>query len=366
MPLQNTASRILALALTDSLPGGEIRAVGTSHGGCYCDYFFEDSFSSDLLILLDERIRQIVREKREIQLREMVPFSASELLKKRGQEARAEEVLEQEGLVQILQIDQFADFFPLGKSLSHTGEVPFFKCLRKENLGRGLLRVFGVGAPSKPALKEYLQAWESFSDLDHERAGGSQGLWVVQEEERVWLSRGLDAKRRMMDFWREMLTPFALEIEGRKELYWSVDPNRSIMEFTTLEEEGIGTRGLLDKRDSFVLQVNSFTGDGSSFLQTIHKSLTILGFTYSVHHLGRKKKEGKGGILQETKFCVKDALGCEWPVAHLFPSRDGSLSGSLSMTVWIERNLALLIEKSDGLLPFWIALEQLQTAGQVD
>ena len=70
-------------------------------GGFYCDFFFSQPFSSEILIQLEERIRQIVREKREIRKMEMVPYSASEWLKKSGQKERAAQVLAQEGYVRI-------------------------------------------------------------------------------------------------------------------------------------------------------------------------------------------------------------------------------------------------------------------------
>ena len=93
----------------------------------------------------------------------------------------------------------------------------------------------------------------------------------------------------------------------------------------------------------------------SSFLQTVHKSLTILGFNYRGCFFGKKQKSalfcaleqlplvvdraGKG--MPRIEFLAADALGCEWPVAAMTEER----GGAILLTVWVERNLALLLEK---------------------
>ena len=80
--IHNSSSRILAAALSDCLPGLTIMDAGEAFGGIFCEFFYKGPFSSELLIQLEERIRQIIREKQEIRILDMVPVSASELLKK--------------------------------------------------------------------------------------------------------------------------------------------------------------------------------------------------------------------------------------------------------------------------------------------
>jgi len=141
-----------------------------------------------------------------------------------------------------------------------------------------------------------------------------------------------------------------------------------VMQFLSCRQRAAQVRGLLDQDNSWALQVNSF-GDNEreciSFLQIAHNSLTILGFTFRIRHFGKKRKaslfdcalqqlgwkadRGENSDEPRLEFLVKDALQCEWAVVSM---QDLRRNKTLRLTVWIERNLALLLEKDgQSLLP---------------
>ena len=73
-------------------------------------------------------------------------------------------------------------------------------------------------------------------------------------------------------------------------------------------------------------QIHIFSLNSISLLQTIERSLNILGLEY---------KRG---------FSVEDVLGREWPVASL-----RKMSGGVAASVAIDKILALLLEKYERL-----------------
>jgi threonyl-tRNA synthetase len=386
---QNSFSRILAAAIIEVLPGAEIAQVGLSYNGFFCNFTFFSPMSGELLVRLEERMRQIIREKREIRVLEMVPFSASELLKKQGQKKRAAQVLEQEGLVRLVRMDPFVDWCEEEGHMSHTGQAGVFRLLESTPGERCHFRIFGITAPSKKELKEEVLKWTRFPEMAHDRAGADQGLWTVSEGHRIWLARGLAVRERWSSFWKKAFAPSAPEIEGGQEIreqLASLAP--SSLELTRFEDLDCPAddRGLLNQPFPLALQINHFIDPLAScisFLQTIDKSLSISGFTYRIRYLGRKRKgcpigkalEQLGWKADEEKkdddpkleFLVEDALQCEWAVAEIRELKLKSIK-LLSASVWIERNLALLLERSDGNLPHWLAPEHLRilpvSAGQ--
>jgi hypothetical protein len=376
--LQTLASRILAAALSECLPGLTILAVEEAFGGFYCDFSFSQPFSSEILVQLEERIRQIVREKREIRRMEMVPFSASEWLKKTGQMERAAQVLDQDGYVTLVQMGSFVDWCenPCGR---HTGEARIIRLLEKKILERKCYRIFGIAAPSKEELKQRIFSWKQFPEIDHDNRGIDRGYWEMIDGERIWLAPGLDVRRKLSNHWREFFSPIALEVEGGENKERLISEKRGkipIMQFLDTAEKTAQVRGLLDASHSLTLQVNSFGDierDCISFLQNAHKSLTILGFTFRIRHFGKKRKEGtleralgqlgwkvgreeSSGELR-TEFLVRDALQCEWVVAAVHEQRQ---KRTIRLTVWVERNLALLLEKDNKRPVFGVANQSAQ------
>jgi len=362
---QTLASRILAAALFECLPGLTILAVEEAFGGFYCDFSFSQLFSSEILVLLEERMRQIIREKREIRRMELVPFSASEWLKRIGQLERASQALAHPDYVHLIQIGSFVDWCenPCGR---HTGESGVFRLLDQKKIGKNQFRIFGLAAVSKEELRSQIQLLKKFPERDHELRGIDRGYWNVIDDERIWLAQGLEARRKLVGHWRELFSAAALEVEGSDRYLKQISEGRGnipVMQFIRLPEETLQERGLLDLSNSLVLQVNSF-GDSErdciSFLQIAHKSLTILGFTFRIRLFGKKRKasalehalqqlgwkvESEGaGDEPRLEFLVKDALQCEWAVATMYELRRKNF---LQFTVWIERNLALLLEKDN-------------------
>ena len=82
--IRNTAAQIASAAVFELFPSIRFLAVQEISWGFSCEMIFPHPVHPELHFQIEEKMRQIVREKREIRDLEMVPFSARELLKSRG------------------------------------------------------------------------------------------------------------------------------------------------------------------------------------------------------------------------------------------------------------------------------------------
>jgi hypothetical protein len=368
--LQILGSRILAAALSEVLPNLLIEEAGIAFNGFYCDFSFSEPISSEILILLEERIRQIIREKRLIRKMEMVPECASEFLKKNGQKRRAAQVFGQDQYVPMIQIGSFVDWCE-NVPFNHTGDAGIVRLIERISQGKGRFRIFGIAEVSKDALKSRLKHFQQFPLFDHEKRGAERQFWEIIEGKRIWLAPGLEELRRLCGFWRKAFAAKALEVDGDESKYPLIAAKRQkmcLMHFARLGVSQSSMRGLLDASGTLVLQINSFDGFGRdciSFLQILHQSLTILGFKYRIRLLEKKRKTGviESSLQQEgwkaderlysdesrLEFVVRDALQCEWIIAAICERKH---ERGLFATVWVERNMALLLEMSNGFEDF--------------
>jgi hypothetical protein len=363
LSIQTLASRILAVALCECLPGFRLLSLEEACGGFFCEFIFFQSFSSEILVQLEERIRQIIREQRPVQIMEMVPCCAANFLRQADQTDRASQVEMMDGFVQVMQIGSFADYC---KSYCgrHTGEAGVIRLLENIKIGKGRYRIFGVAAVSKKELQDYIRRWKQFGCSDHERKGLEWGWWDWVEGERIWLAAGLAMRRRFYDFWLKRCSAIAVEVEGPKELLRKISQkNRCVpvMQIGVTEEVMPNFRGLLDQKKSLTLQADFFDAkleQSISFLQIVVDSLTILGFTTrayltgssdmmrrwskAIHLLNLRVDEWRISDQPTFALQVLDSLRCAWTVVSVEERRR---SLCVSVMIRLERNFALLIEK---------------------
>ncbi len=380
--MSRTAAEITAAAVFELFPdvklwGGEGTAVGFSY-----DLFFPHPINPDTMALIEEKMRQIVREKRQIRTLEMVPFSARELLKAQGHHARAQE-LEGSGLVELIQIGSFYDLSQ-GPHLQNTAELAAFKLRMIEPLeGKGI-RIWGSAASSKQELKIFLKKIETYSTQNHVALGEKFQLWTELEEGIVWLPRGLALREKIMALLKKNLFHEVLEVSGvpthsslAKKLgkfpirlgELKVITNDAPDLESALFEASAETQIQIS---SFFL-VDQFEAELNSSLQSIGKTLIILGFKSCVKVSGRKHSEkpiqtilnafealslvgefeAREGQTWQVDFLIEDGLGRKWPALSLSQIDTRAASGlaknsplaGFFLTASVEKISALLVER---------------------
>ena len=373
--LNRTAAEIAAAALFETFPGIELLGGGKTSLGFSVDFLSKAKLPAEAEILIEERMRQIVREKRPIRVLEMVPFSARELLLKEGHFQRAEEVGGGD-LVEVVRIGTFHDLSP-GPHLSTTGELAAFKLWPLEHVGERQFRLSGCAFPSKGELKQFLKRLRYYPDLSHERAGFKKSLWRRAEGCFVWLPAGLKVRQEVIELLRSHLFEGALEVAYAGEadraalhpLLWSELKSPLLAEIYLEagcpwgDEEGLFLgEGGAKARVSIAAGPADWKEKAISSLQLTTKTLNILGFQHCLRLAGRRRSgngakalveaaDSLGGVERmpeepnelgglRLEFAVEDRLGRMWPAVAIEAAAKG-----LFITASVERLVALLLEK---------------------
>ncbi len=416
--LNQTAAVLLASAVTELFPGTLIISGQGTQQRFFYDFLFPFEFTPEFLILIEERMRLIVREKREARLLEMMPANAASMMRHRGQ-ILAADVLDgiDRALVEMCQIGEFVAYspFPFVEDLS----AFYFKILESYPLGipgRKTLRIVGVAADEKEILKKALKQApasershltlvrdkEMFEPLD-------DGLWL-------WRSQGIALRRRLMKIWEEeharenfnvVSSPAAFLgsggvesiTEAHKEYFFHSGVQKiAEVALVSSPHNSDPALGLLAPKAYFADRSHVFCPDDKlleeciSSLHFICKIPKILGFEFeivlSILGEGTQKTKSRGaslfrealekagiaytveknfrsGTVASIDVRIADALGRGWtgpylriPVAPMPVGKGSMLIRSAFGS--LERIAALLLEQTGGFLPLRLAPEQVR------
>lgn len=307
--LRRTAAALAAAAVYETYPDIQLLGGGETSTGFSYDFFFPHPIHPHII---EEKMRQIVRERRPIRTLEMVPFSASELLKARGQHMRAEEVGEVK-LVEVIQIGTFHDLSQ-GPHLKNSFELAAFK-IEAEPLPDKRMRIRGWCHHSKEALKEFLKQIENY--IEPSELGRSLGFW----EGDVWLKKGIELREKLIQFLKKQFFQNAFEIAAPASL------KRRLLGKPKIAEVAYSSHAQTEIRVSFFSISDE---ELISFLLLVGKTLTILGFDHSIPDMG-----------VTADLAVEDGLGRTQTLVSM--EKRGN---DLQMTAHVERILEQMIEKN--------------------
>lgn len=313
--LRRTAAQIAAAAMYELYPEVELLGGHQTATGFTYDFIFPHPIHSHII---EEKMKQIVREKRPIRTLEMVPFSARELLKANGHFARAE-AIEGEELVEVIQMGNFHDLSP-GPHLKNTAELAAFK-IDVASLGDNQARITGWCHFSKDELKQFLKRLENYTEP--KKLGEAMGLW----KKEVWLKKGLKLKEKLIEFLKKEWFEGAFEISGPAE-------ESRLKIHRSFKKEKVAEVWSLSYQETY-LQI-SFFGQINSCLHLIAKTLTILGFDHSISHEGAA-----------TQFVVVDGIGRKQVLVQM--EKEGN---DCTVFACVERILDQMLEKN-----LWVVLE---------
>jgi hypothetical protein len=175
--LQQTAAELVATAVWELFPEVKFLGGGPDGFGFVYEFDFPHPVHPDLGPQIEEKVRQIIKEKRPIVFREMVGPSFQGYYKAKG----FGEIDLDGGLFEVFEMGDFVDLAP-GPFCVHSGEVGALQILKCE----GALRIEGVAAESKEALKTFLKQLKEFvpGQVLAERLGWKRGdRWLFSHLE---------------------------------------------------------------------------------------------------------------------------------------------------------------------------------------
>ncbi len=402
-PLNSTASLLLAAAVSELFPDVQIIGGRGTDKYFYIDFVFPFEFKNDFLPLIEERMRLILREKRGVRSTEMMPANAAALMQHRRQNLLAGRLLSMsQSTIPVAQLGDF--ILPFSPAEDHS--IPHLKILEWALIGGNATRIIGAAAADKETLKtiakQPLPAARS-----HQKFASEMALFCPSEEEGLWTWRpkGELVRQELLSLWRDEMTkqnfsfiacPAPATLRAHKNYFTHFGTSKlaesawfSNDEFNDPSDGLLSPNAYFEGRSHIFSTEEKLLEESISSLRFILKIPKILGFEFeivlSVSNGGAQKKKAKKsailrqaleevgqdysvekqsrfGTLASIDIRFADSLDRKWtgPTLSFPDASDGTDALAISAFGPLERICALLLEKNEGWLPFWLAPEQVR------
>ena len=189
--VRHDCAHVLAEAVQSLYPGTQVTIGPTIENGFYYDFFREKPFTSDDLIVIEKKMREIVNKGENFKREVWTQKKAIDYFSKKGETYKVElinDIPEAEEIT-IYKQGGWLDLCrgPHGLSTKDIGEG--FKLTkvagaywRGDSSKTMLTRIYGTAWRNKKELKEYLVRLEEAEKRDHRKLGKEMDLFHLQEE----------------------------------------------------------------------------------------------------------------------------------------------------------------------------------------
>lgn len=232
----HSSAHLMAEALEALYPGIKLGIGPPIESGFYYDIDFgEQTFDSENLDALENKMLELAREKNEFVRKDISKADAVAYFKEKDDEYKLD-LLEglDDGTITFYEQGKFTDLCR-GPHIPHTGFIKAVKILnvagaywRGDENNKQLTRLYAVSFPKQKDLKEHLELLEEAKKRDHRKLGKELELFTFSEKVGqglpLWLPKGTMLRERLEQFMRKaqikagyqpVITPHI----GNKELY---------------------------------------------------------------------------------------------------------------------------------------------------
>lgn len=232
----HSSAHLMAEALEALYPGIKLGIGPAIEGGFYYDIDFGDqSFDSENLEILENKMLELAREKNEYVREEVSKADAIAYFKEKGDEYKLDLIdgLE-DGTITFYKQGNFTDLCR-GPHIPNTGFIKAVKVLnvagaywKGDEKNKQLTRLYAVSFPKQKELKEHLELLEEAKKRDHRKLGKELELFTFSEKVGqglpLWLPKGTMLRERLEQFMRKAqikagYSPVITPHIGNKELY---------------------------------------------------------------------------------------------------------------------------------------------------
>jgi len=259
--LRHSTSHVMAMAVKELFPGVKVTIGPAIESGFYYDFDYERPFKEDDLPLIEEKMKEIIKQDLPFERDEMSSSDAVELFRAQG-EAYKIEIIEElsEKMVSLYTQGSFTDLCR-GPHLPSTGMIKAFKLIKTAGAyWRGdenkamLSRIYGVAFAERKDLKKYLQKLEEAKKRDHVKLGKQLDLFNTYEEIGagmvVWHPKGALLRHIIEEFEIQEHIKRGYEIVKGPQIIktdlWKksghFDNYRENMYFTVIDEQSYGIK----------------------------------------------------------------------------------------------------------------------------
>ena len=200
--LLHSTAHLMAQAVKELYPNAKVTIGPTIENGFYYDFDVDVSFSDEVLVKIEEKMRALAKSGQDIQRNEISAKDAVSLFKDMGEDYKVE-IIQQINPDDVITIYKQSDFTDLcrGPHVSNTSKIKYFKLLstsgaywRGDENNKMLQRIYGTVFSTKDALKTHLHNLEEAKKRDHRKLGKELKLFTFDEEVGpglpLWLPNG--------------------------------------------------------------------------------------------------------------------------------------------------------------------------------
>lgn len=186
---RHTTSHILAQAVKRLYPQAKLAIGPAIENGFYYDFDVEEAFKDEDLKQIEAEMKQIIKQKLEIERFELPRAEALALMQERDEPYKLELIneLPAEATISFYRQGDFVDLCA-GPHLMNTKAIQSFKLLstagaywRGDEKNKMLFRVYGTAFSKKAELKEYLHQLEEAKKRDHNKLGRELEIFTTSE-----------------------------------------------------------------------------------------------------------------------------------------------------------------------------------------
>ncbi|MCF7851778.1 MAG: hypothetical protein K9M07_00890 [Simkaniaceae bacterium] len=373
------APQVLAYIVKSLFSRTKLVGGGSNPVAFYYHFIFDFEFSDEIVRLIEENLRAFFNAPKSIEMMEMIPSNARELLKHHGHFIRADSASQSAlPIVSVIKIEEFYDL--VGEEF--ICQVPFQVAkivgweVVSEWKNRPVVRITAVGAEDQSALKEKIKAYRHAHKYSHELLGKKLHFFSIEEDGVYWSDQGEKIKTILRDTWYRELKYFNVDLiatpgfdplQERFDRYQALHKKKH-----RLAEWGLVDRGEADGEGLFALPQGfcdclRFEGSQKVLEEDLKNCLCFINSLWERSGLVQEPLSDVSlSALMESPegiyLRVLDVYGRAHPLSFLSVSAVGPHTFQLDVSVFcdLEAFVALVIEKNEGEIPYFLNPVQIE------
>ena len=192
----------MAQAVKSLFPNSKVTIGPTIENGFYYDFDVETSFTDEIILKIEKRMKELAKSSQEISRIEISAKDAIKMFDDMGESYKVEIIKEIDSneVISAYKQSEFTDLCR-GPHVSNTSKIKYFKLLstsgaywRGDEKNKMLQRIYGTVFASKDALKTHLHNLEEAKKRDHRKLGKELKLFAFDDEVGpglpLWLPNG--------------------------------------------------------------------------------------------------------------------------------------------------------------------------------
>jgi len=212
--IRHTAAHVMAEAVQDLFPEAKVTIGPVIENGFYYDFDFPRGFTPEDLERIEDRMRDIVEEKKPLIKKYVTRNDALKIFREDGESYKVKIVneLPPDEQISIYEQGKWYDLCK-GPHAPSTDFVKAFKLLsvagaywRGDERNPMLQRIYGTAFSNKKDLKNYIKKLEEVKKRDHRKLGKELDLFSIQDDVGpglvLWHPKGARIRSIIEDYWR--------------------------------------------------------------------------------------------------------------------------------------------------------------------